>query len=80
MPDGGESVRIGVYRLHSHPFVDVHETPAPQAQPVRRASRAFVGIRMQFPRKYGPEYGQKRSRKLGSVAAELLVERELTIA
>jgi hypothetical protein len=58
---GGESVQISIYRPRLHTFADIQETPAPVARAVRRASRAFAPIREQSSRKYGLEYGRKRS-------------------
>lgn len=58
---GGESVRTGVDRPHSHTFAQIQEILVREAQIVRWRPRASALSRVQSVLQYGPEYGQKRS-------------------
>jgi len=41
-------------------FAGIQEMAAPQPQAVRKVSRSFAPIRVQFSHKYGLEYGRRR--------------------
>jgi hypothetical protein len=59
--NGGEGVRTGVYRPHSHTFAQIQEILVREAQIVRWRPRASALSRAQSVLQYGPEYGQTRS-------------------